>query len=349
MRLVNRYILTEFLWSFFVSLILFLSLFFLGNLFILADSVIRKGLNITSAFKSLVWGILSSLNYSIPTSCLLACFLSIGRMSQDNEILALKTSGMSFLKIIWPLLVVGILISFFSIYLYLNFIPSMHFEQRKALKNLLKENPAFLFEPASFIENFKGFLIFVYEVKDNKLFNVFIYEKNNKRTIFAKKAEFLYLEKENKVKLKLSDGIYDEINPQNPDRFIKVRFDNMFLNLDLKKEKNLSKKLKDMKFSELRMLLKYKKDIFGVKLEMIKRISMGLFPFFFILFGAGLSQKLHIRAKTLNLLLGLLVSSFFYAGFLFLVGICSEKKITPLILFMPHILTSIVSLYLIRK
>jgi len=349
MRLANQYIVLEFLWSFLISLMLFFGLFFLGNLFVLADSVIRKGLPLVNAFKSLLWGIFSSLNYSIPTSCLLACFLSIGRMSQDNEILALKTAGLSFLKIVLPLLILGVLLSFFSIYLYLDFIPSMHFKQRKALKEILKKNPTILFEPASFIDNFKGFLIFVYEVRDNKLFNVFIYEKNSKRTIFSKEAEFLYLKDEGKVKLKLHDGVYDEINPQYPNRFIKVRFDNMFLNLDLKKERSISKKLKDMKFSELRMLLKYKKDILGVKLEMVKRISMGLFPFFFILFGVNVAQKLHIRSKSLNILLGFLVSSLFYAFFLFLVGLASQKKVTPFILFLPHLFLFTFSLKVFKR
>jgi len=105
MRILRNYLLKEFSVGFLISISLFLGLFILGNLFKLAELIIKKGLNIVYALRLLLWGLPSLLNFALPIAGLLGCFLSLGRMHTDNEITAIKTAGINYRTFILPILI----------------------------------------------------------------------------------------------------------------------------------------------------------------------------------------------------------------------------------------------------
>jgi len=61
--------------------------------------------------------------YAFPFSCLFATLLAMGRLSADNEITALRTSGVSFLRICVTPLVLGVLMFLFSYYINETVVP----------------------------------------------------------------------------------------------------------------------------------------------------------------------------------------------------------------------------------
>ncbi len=352
MRIVHKYLLREFITGFFLSLLLFVGLFFLGSLFKLADLVIRKNLNIGYALQLLGWGLPSVLSFAIPISSLLGSLLSLGRMHTDNEILILRASGFHFVRFVSPVLIVGLILSLFSFILFSETIPQARYEQRNVLKKMGSLSPQTLFEPGTFINAFKDCLVFVYDVKSNILYNVFIYknESGRTRTIFAKKANFIV--KKDSLKMKLYQGVSDEIDPQNPDRFYKMRFKTMFLTLKLKSSQKINKRPKDMEWQEL--ITKSKKVIpperIAYVLEMSKRVNMSLWPFVFTFLGVSLSQKIRIRSRSLNFCIGFLISGLFYIFFLLMQGLSIQNKINPWWgLSLPSVLLLIIGTILLFK
>src|SRR5262245_26463618 len=53
----------------------------------------------------------STLPYTIPATTLFATCVVYGRLSADNEILAIKASGINLTKVVWPAILVGLLAS----------------------------------------------------------------------------------------------------------------------------------------------------------------------------------------------------------------------------------------------
>src|SRR5262249_8955476 len=68
----------------------------------------------------------STLPFTIPTTTLFATCLVYGRLAHDNEILAIKSAGINILKVIWPAVILGILMSALTFSLYVNLIPYTH-------------------------------------------------------------------------------------------------------------------------------------------------------------------------------------------------------------------------------
>ena len=51
------------------------------------------------------------LGYTLPIACLVSVILSFSRLSADNEILAIRANGVHLKRLLFPLFVVGLLIS----------------------------------------------------------------------------------------------------------------------------------------------------------------------------------------------------------------------------------------------
>ena len=103
------------------------------------------------------------------------------------------------------------------------------------------------------LKNFKEYIIFIHEIDKNKLKGIRIYhvqEGRPTRTIIAKKGEFITLENQNAVKLKLINGTSDEPNPKNPRHFYKLNFKTYYITLHLDEalssEEYVAKKPKEM-------------------------------------------------------------------------------------------------------
>src|ERR1017187_6891208 len=69
----------------------------------------------------------SLLPYTVPTTTLFATCIVYGRLSADNEILALKSAGVHIAHVIWPGVFLGVLTSAVTFLLYLDVIPTTTF------------------------------------------------------------------------------------------------------------------------------------------------------------------------------------------------------------------------------
>jgi lipopolysaccharide export system permease protein len=69
----------------------------------------------------------STLPYTLPTTTLFATCVVYGRLAHDNEILAIKAAGINVLRVVWPGILLGIIISAITIGLYYRAIPRTHY------------------------------------------------------------------------------------------------------------------------------------------------------------------------------------------------------------------------------
>ena len=68
----------------------------------------------------------STLPYTVPATTLFACCVVYGRLAADNEILAIKSSGVNILHVVRPGLLLGLAASAGTLFLYWDVIPSTH-------------------------------------------------------------------------------------------------------------------------------------------------------------------------------------------------------------------------------
>jgi len=349
MKILRNYVLRECVLPFFLSLSVLTCVFLLGNLIRLANLVINKGVSLSSVGKIFVLYIPLLLGYTLPIACLTTVILTFSRFSNDNEILAMRTSGIRLQKLLLPLFMVGVILALFSIILNEKIIPYAHHEQRKILKDVGAKNPTALLEAGSFITAFKDQILFIYRIEGNRFYNVRIYQPQPDgkptRTIIAKEGEFTPVPGEDKIKLKLMNGTSDEPNFDNPDNFYKLNFKNYFMTLDLSagEEKQIEKKPKSMTLKELKEKIKslgdLSIDISPLITEYHRKITWSFSVLVFVLIGFPIAVITHRREKTANVLLAVFCAALYYLMSLGCEAL-SVQNITPpaLTMWLPNII-----------
>lgn len=368
MKILRNYLLKEFILPFIFSLAVLIFVMLLGNLIQLIELIITKGVNFFSVAKLFVFLIPYLLTYTIPIAVLSAVLLSLGRLSSDNEILAIRASGVNIFRFIFPLLVMGISLSLFMIILNDRIIPKAHYASRKTLIEIGLKNPTAAIEAGTFIDSFQNYVLFVYSIERNKqtgerniLNNVRIYEPQGKdkptRTIVAKKGEFVSMPAKKIVKLKLTNGTSDEPDPNKPGEFFKLNFKTYYitLNLDNPEEKReIEKKPKDMTVRELKeQIARYKSqsiDTTPLLTHLHQKLALAFSALIFIVVASPMAVITHRREKALNFGMSFLIVVVYY---LLLIGFESlglQGYINPaLSMWMPNIIFGSIGAYLMLK
>lgn len=81
----------------------------------------------------------STLPYTIPTTTLFATCVVYGRLSADNEILAIRAAGINIVKVVWPAVLLGALMSASTFALYYRVIPYTQYLLRSRFLNDMEE------------------------------------------------------------------------------------------------------------------------------------------------------------------------------------------------------------------
>src|SRR5947208_1278454 len=117
-------ILVELLKIFLLSLIGLTGLILMAGL--IAEAM-KNGLSPAQMLTAIPLLLPSMLPYTVPTTTLFATCIVYGRLSADNEVLALKAAGIHILHVILPALLLGFVTSGVTMVLYLDTIPFTHF------------------------------------------------------------------------------------------------------------------------------------------------------------------------------------------------------------------------------
>jgi LPS export ABC transporter permease LptF/LPS export ABC transporter permease LptG len=194
--LIDIYLFQQFFYYFFVLLAGFVLIFDAFTLFDLLGDIARNHvpfLTVVNYFRYLIPLMIYQL---APLATLVATLVSLAILAKNNEVIALKASGISLYRLVVPLLLAGILVSGCLFLLDDTFLPYAN-QRQDALRNEIKGRPAqTYFEPARqwiYGENSK---IYNYELfdSDRQLFgglNVFELDPATfqmRRRIFATRA-----------------------------------------------------------------------------------------------------------------------------------------------------------------
>ncbi len=111
MRLIDRYIMREVAGIFIFGVAVFTSLLLVNHLFFLARLAADAAIPIRTSLTLLILRVPYLASYSLPMSILLATLLAFGRLSDRNEIAAMRTTGWSLSRVALPVLVAGIIVT----------------------------------------------------------------------------------------------------------------------------------------------------------------------------------------------------------------------------------------------
>ena len=114
MRRITSYVLVEMLSVFSVTLAGITTLMILG---VVVSEGMREGLGLGPIVRMVPYVIPMALQVSVPATILMAASGVYGRMSADNEIVAIKSMGISPLAVLYPALSLAFIVSLVAVWI----------------------------------------------------------------------------------------------------------------------------------------------------------------------------------------------------------------------------------------
>jgi lipopolysaccharide export system permease protein len=169
MSLLHRMILWELVKVFALSLLGITGILLMAG--IVAEAS-QQGLGPTQIIAIIPLLIPSTLPYTIPATTLFASCVVYGRLSADNEILAIRAAGINILKVVWPGVLLGLVMSCVTMGLYYRIIPYTHHLMRTAFLKDVQDLMYTLLRREKKIDQPRlEYAIFVQRMQGEKLIN----------------------------------------------------------------------------------------------------------------------------------------------------------------------------------
>lgn len=116
MKIIDRYFIKQFLQTILFGLFAFTVIFVLVDLMENLDDFIDQKVPNMIIAEYYLYFIPEIIRLMTPVAALLSCLFTVGRMATQNELTAVKSSGVSLYRIMAPFLAAALVISLFSVY-----------------------------------------------------------------------------------------------------------------------------------------------------------------------------------------------------------------------------------------
>ncbi len=213
MRILDKYILKSFLKPFVATFLIVLFVLVMQTLWLAFEDIAGKGIDILFILKFLFYTALIVTPQALPIGVLLSSIMALGNFSENYEFAASKSAGVSLQRLIRPLILLTIVLSFVNFLFLNNIYPYAMFKQKNLYLNIKKQKPAMSLIPGGFNTDIPGYQIKFdekYGENDDLLKNVMIYDlsekKWNKKIITAEKRKIINKEGSKYMTLVLYNG-----------------------------------------------------------------------------------------------------------------------------------------------
>ncbi len=231
MRILPWYILRQHLVPFLIGFGVVTFIFEMDVLFEYLDLVINRGVPVLAVLQLFVLSLGFVVALSVPCAVLVAELMTFGRLSQDNEITALRASGVHLFRVILPSLsVAGLLavgLTLFNNYVY----PEANHAFANLLVDIHRMRPTVRLQEGVFITDLPGYNLLVRSVNGhtNEMKGVTIYQMNAggpPTTILAHSGFLSYTPDGRTAVIELKDGEIHEIQAEagQPRRYHRLSF-----------------------------------------------------------------------------------------------------------------------------
>ena len=339
-RLLSKYMLREFLPPFAVGLFIFTLLLVVNQLFLLMDLYLNRGVDLFIILKMVGLVLPMFFPLSIPMAALLAALWSYGRLSEDGEITALKSSGCSLFLYSWPNLALGLALSLTLVYFNMELAPLATMEFKTIHYAVAQQNPLALFAP-KVMNNFGEYKIYVEKMdrRKKKLTGVSIYKLNpdtGPTRILAPAGE-VTSEPGEGLTIRLMNGAIHQPGQRKESQYTITKFDGFSLRVPTEtEEKPRAVTSYEMTADELEAKAAQAErehaSPAGWRTEKNRRIAVAFAPLAFILLGIALGMRVRRGSRSLGIGMSLIVILVYYGLLFSMVTLSSRGIFSPLLL-----------------
>lgn len=206
-----RYVCRELATPFFFALLIFTIILFTVRILKLVELVVNRGVPLDQLLAIFLYILPAFFEVTVPMSFLLALLWGFGRLSSDREIIALKSCGISFMQMAFPVTVVTLVVFCGTFFLTLYVRPWSNAALRHALYEVTKTRATAGLKEKTFNDEFDGVVVYTDEIHPpgTLLQGVMIADNRSEQkqdTIFARQGLVVVNEDLQLLTLRLFEG-----------------------------------------------------------------------------------------------------------------------------------------------
>ncbi|TNF47877.1 MAG: YjgP/YjgQ family permease [Bacteroidetes bacterium] len=184
------------------------------------DDLMGKGLSTWVILELLFYISASLIPLALPLAILLSSIMTFGNLAENNELTALKSSGLSLYRIMKPLMVVVLLIALGTFYFANYVIPVSNLKWHSLIYDIQNTKISSIITPGVYSNELDGYAIKVDEGTESSFKGILIHDHTSPdeiKTIRADEGTIYKSENGKFLYFELKNGyIAEELEPQSP-------------------------------------------------------------------------------------------------------------------------------------
>lgn len=235
MRILTRYLLRAHLGPLVFAFVALTGVVLINTLAKRLAELAGKGLPVHVILEFFVLALPAAVALTFPMAVLVAVLYTFSTFTAENEIMALKASGVDLRRLLAPLLVASAIITGVMIWFNDRVLPEANFQWSQLYLDIARKTPTLILEPQTLNRiapsNATGQVFYMraarVEPGSNRLWDVSIYDVTNPstvRTIYADSGRALFNRAQTDLVMRLFDGHMREVAVDQPGMFRRIDF-----------------------------------------------------------------------------------------------------------------------------
>ena len=368
MKILDRYLLTALGVATAMGVALLSLVLVLGNVFKeMLDLLINHNVPLETVFSFVAFVLPFSMTFTIPWGFLTAVLLVFGRLSADNEIIALRSNGVSFTRIFYPVLATAILLVGLCLWINTEIAPRAQYAMLNSLFRIATSNPTAMFQPDEVVDQFPDYRIFVGGRDGNVMKNLVVFKMDDKgskgwipsQVIFAKAGSLTSDLENSRLLLKVENAHFEQRDERQPDNVDLIRegitMGEGTFPISLQKlfdQKKRDKPLSACTLSELLAALAKPDNPkrLSYEVEVSKRFSLSLAALSFALIAVPLGITAHRKETSVGFALSLMIAFGYFFFIIIADTFRNNAHVFPVVLiWLPNLVFTGLGIYLFTR
>lgn len=216
MLIIHRYIFRGLISPFLINLLFLTVVFLMTRMLQITKLIVNYNVGLSTIALILVYSIPHFLVFVLPMSVMMAVLLTLMHMSGNNEIIALKSGGISLYRMLPPVIVLACAGFLATLFMTVYGMPRGKLAITQLTYRMLASNTDIGLKARTFNDRFKGVTLYVNEVdlKTKKMKDVFIEDRRNPRaisTIVAPEGLVMKDTQGRSARLRLFNGMINQV------------------------------------------------------------------------------------------------------------------------------------------
>lgn len=342
-RILYRYLFCEIWPTLIVGLLVFIFLVLAARMLNISEWVVNHGVHPGDVGRMILYLLPGMILFSLPAAILMAVFIAFLRLSGDNEIMALKSSGISLFQMLPPVIAVSAIVFLAAIALSIFAVPNGNRSFKDLVFRIARSNADLAIKERIFTEPFEKVTFYVnsFSPKDKLMKDLFLVDRRESTvttTIVAKKGMIVSDAEGRSIVIRLMDGTAFTMEKKaQAARTIQFSTYDVTIGLDDFMPPNTLRKKspKEMLIPELISKMNVSKrdeEIYNqVAGELMERFSIPFAIFLMGLIGAPLGAQIRPGGRSLGILVSMAVFVSYYLSLSGMRNIGESGLLSPFI------------------